>query len=313
MVLGTLHPTEILGGRMQIHRDLAEAAIGRLADRLGLGVMETAQGILAVLNANMAKAIRVISVQRGHDPRDYSLMAFGGAGPLHAARLARELEMSRIIVPLTPGTLCALGLLLTDLRADFAVSRLSPLDAAAPAGLRDGFSALEAEAAAWFEAEAIAPAARSLTRTVDMRYRGQNYELPVALTDQPVSEQTLGILKDGFEAAHRQRFGFVAPEDAMQIVTLRVEAAGRVQKARIEAAETEGPDPSASVTGSRRVWMPEADGHVEATTYDRARLAPGNVVEGPAIIDQMDTTTLVLPGMVATVDPWRNLILEVRR
>src|SRR3954451_2235215 len=115
IVLQTLNPVEILGGRMKVQRDLAVTAVQRLADQLGLGLMETAQGIISVLTANMAKAIRLISVQRGHDPRDYALMAFGGAGPLHAARLARELDIARIIVPLTPGTLCALGLLLTDL------------------------------------------------------------------------------------------------------------------------------------------------------------------------------------------------------
>lgn len=312
VVLGTLNPAEILGGRMKLSRDLAEAATLRLAERLGLGVMETAQGIISVLTANMAKAIRVISVQRGHDPRDYALMAFGGAGPLHAARLARELDMPRVIVPLTPGTLCALGLLLTDLRADFAISRLARLDAEVLPGLGAGFADLDAQAGAWFAAERIAPAARHIRRTVDMRYQGQNYELPVPLPDGPLNDATLSALREGFEAIHAQRFGFTAPEVPIQIVTLRAEAAGRVSKARIDRKPPGGADPSAAVTGARPVWMPEVGGYADCTTYERAQLRPGNVVEGPAIIDQMDTTTVVLPGMTATVDPYLSLILEDR-
>src|SRR5262249_13232934 len=122
VVLQILNPEHLLGGRMNIRQDLARQAVGHLAGRLGLGLMETAQGILSVVTANMARAIRVISVQRGHDPRDYTLMAFGGAGPLHAVRLARELEIGRVLVPRNPGILCAMGLLLTDLRADFAAT-----------------------------------------------------------------------------------------------------------------------------------------------------------------------------------------------
>ena len=162
---------------MKIRRDLAERAIAGLAGRLGLGVPQTAQGILSVVTANMARAIRVISVQRGHDPRDYTLMAFGGAGPLHAARLARELEIGRVLVPANPGILCAMGLLLTDLRADFAATRLMPATEASTADVAEGFAALAERAERWFEHEGIASADRRITRTVDMRYHGQNYEL----------------------------------------------------------------------------------------------------------------------------------------
>ena len=143
--------------------------------------MATAQGIVSVVTANMARAIRVISVQRGYDPRDYTLVAFGGAGPLHAARLARELEIGRDAGAASPGILCAMGLLLTDLRADFALTRLTTLDDAAWPVLEEAFSVLSARAEAWFEAEGIAPEARRIVRTVDMRYAGQNYELPIAL------------------------------------------------------------------------------------------------------------------------------------
>jgi len=169
VVLQILNPEHLLGGRMKIRRALAVEAVQGLADRLKLGLMETAQGILSVVTANMARAIRVISVQRGHDPRNYTLMAFGGAGPLHAARLARELDMPRVLVPANPGILCAMGLLLTDLRADFAVTRLLPAKDEAATALAEGFAGLTTQAERWFEQEGIAADERRLTRTVVRR------------------------------------------------------------------------------------------------------------------------------------------------
>ncbi|PTQ73327.1 hydantoinase/oxoprolinase family protein [Celeribacter persicus] len=312
IVLQTLNPVEILGGRMKVRRDLAMASVQRLADKLGLGVMETAQGIISVVTANMAKAIRVISVQRGHDPRDYALMAFGGAGPLHAARLARELDMAKVIVPLTPGTLCALGLLLTDLRADFAISRLMPLDENALGAVESGFADLMAQAGIWFDNEAIAKDCRVMTRTVDMRYMGQNYELSVAVPAGPITAETFKALEEGFEAAHRQRFGFIAEGEPIQLVTLRLEAAGIVNKAQFKPQVPVGPDASEARIDTRDVYMAEAGDFVTCPVYSRNALMAGNVIEGPAIIEQMDTTTVILPDMRGTVDSYLNLILEVK-
>ena len=214
VVLQTLNPTHLLGGRMAVRQDLARAAVERLAASLGMDAMATAQGIISVVTANMARAIRVISVQRGHDPRDYTLVAFGGAGPLHAARLAKELEIGRILVPRNPGILCAMGLLLTDLRADFATTRLHTLSTAALPDIADAFRTLRGHAEAWFAEEGIAPAARRITRTVDMRYAGQNYELPVPLPEGEIGTASLDALAEGFAAAHRRMYGFVAEDEA---------------------------------------------------------------------------------------------------
>ena len=310
VVLQTLNPTHLLGGRMPVRQDLARAAIARLADQLGMGVMETAQGIISVVTANMARAIRVVSVQRGHDPRDYTLAAFGGAGPLHAARLARELDISRILVPRNPGILCAMGLLLTDLRADFATTRLMTLGRAIMPAMEDAFRTLRAEADAWFEGEGIAAGSQKITRTVDMRYAGQNYELPISLPDGPVTPASLDHLAEGFAEAHRRMYGFVAEGEAVQLVTFRIEAAGLVRKARFQPQTEAGPDASAAITGRRDMWLPEAGGFVSCPVYDRERLQAGNRIAGPAIVEQMDTTTIVLPGMVAVVEPYMNLILE---
>jgi N-methylhydantoinase A len=295
---------------MKVRQDLSRAAIGRLANHLGMDTLATAQGILAVVTANMAKAIRVISVQRGHDPRDYTLVAFGGAGPLHAARLAKELDIGRILVPRNPGILCAMGLLLTDLRADFATTRLHTLSTAALADITDAFRTLAAQADAWFAEEGIAAPSRRLTRTVDMRYAGQNYELAIALPDGPIRPASLEALAEGFAAAHQRMYGFVAEDDPVQLVTFRVEAAGVVPKASFKPQPEAEPDASGAIVARRDVWLPEAGGFVACPVYDRERLRAGNRIAGPAIVEQMDATTVVLPEMVARVEPYLNLILE---
>jgi N-methylhydantoinase A len=310
IVLQTLNPTHLLGGRMAVRQDLARAAIDTLARKVGLSAMQTAQGIVSVVTANMARAIRVISVQRGHDPRDYTLVAFGGAGPLHAARLARELDIARVLVPRSPGILCAMGLLLTDLRADFAATRLLPLAPHVVGDIEAAFATLDARAAAWFAQEHIGADARRTVRTVDMRYAGQNYELAVPLPAGPITARTLDLLAQGFAEAHRRMYGFVAEDEPVQLVTFRVEATGRVAKARLEQAAMSGADASGAIRERRAVWIAEENGNVPCPVYARDRLRPGNRFAGPAIVEQMDATTLVLPGMTARIDGYLNLILE---
>jgi N-methylhydantoinase A len=311
VVLQTLNPRHLLGGRMPVRQDLSREAIGKLAQRLGLGLMETAQGIISVVTANMAKAIRVISVQRGHDPRDYTLMAFGGAGPLHAARLAKELDIRRILVPRNPGILCAMGLLLTDLRADFATTRLMPLEAGTLIEIERAFSALNEQAAAWFADEEIDVDARHLQRTVDMRYAGQNYELAIPLPDGPITAETLDLLAEGFAGAHRRMYGFIADNERVQLVTFRLEATGIVSKATMKIYPSAGEDARHAIRESREVWLAESRAFVACPVYAREELNCGNRFAGPAIIEQMDATTVVLPGMIAQVDPYLNLILEI--
>ncbi len=310
VVLQTLNPTHLLGGRMSIQRDHAEQAIAALARRLGLDTMATAQGIISVVTANMARAIRVISVQRGYDPRDYTLVAFGGAGPLHAARLAQELEISRILVPLTPGILCAVGLLLTDLRADFAATRLTALGPTALPAIAEAFDTLRDQAEHWFDAEGIAPDKRRINRTIDMRYAGQNYEIAVPVPEGPIGPATLDALAAGFSASHQRLYGFTADEDPIQLVTYRVEAVGLVPKATIAMHPDAGPNAAPALVGRRNVWLTEAGGFVDCPIYDRVLLMAGNRIDGPAVIEQMDATTLLLPGMQARVDSSLNLILE---
>jgi N-methylhydantoinase A len=307
VLLGLLNPRYLLGGRMTIRHDLAREAIGALAVQLGLDPMATALGILAVVTANMMRAIRVISVQRGYDPRDYTLIAFGGAGPLHAARLAQELEIGRVLVPRNPGVLCAVGLLLTDLRADFSMTRLRTLEQAALTDMLEAFRSLAVRAQSWFENEGITAENRRTTRTVDMRYAGQNYELSVQLPDGPIGPDSVGALAEGFAAMHRRLYGFAADDEPVQMVTFRVEAIGVVPKATLSRSAHAG---FAAVPDTRPAWLQEAGGFVPCAVYDRDRLAAGDSFDGPAIVEQMDATTFVPAGTTARVDPWLNLILE---
>jgi N-methylhydantoinase A len=203
-----------------------------------------------------------------------------------------------------------MGLLLTDLRADFAATRLMPATAESTSDVAATFAALTARAEQWFEHEAIAPRERRLNRTADMRYHGQNYELAVALPEGPITAATIEALAAGFAEAHRQRYGFVAEGEPMQIVTLRLEATGVVRKAELTAHREAGPDASGAIVGRRPVWLPEARDFVPTPIYSREALQAGNRFAGPAIVEQMDATTVVPPGMTARVDAYLNLILE---
>ena len=310
VVLQVLNPKELLGGRMPIDRDPAVRAIETLGDKLGLSTLEAAAGIVRVVTANMARAIRLISVQRGHDPRDYALMPFGGGGPVHAGRLARELGMTRILAPRNPGILCALGLLLTDLRHDLSVTRRLPLEPASLGGIRESMTRLHADADAWFAAEGIAPDRRRLVATADMRYAGQNYELNVPVPELEDDAALLDALTANFNAAYDRLYDYTAPEEAIEIVTFRLEAYGTVEKPQFQQYEDAGPDAATAISDARAVYMPETGGFVETTVYDRDRLRTGNRIAGPAVIEQMDSTTFVLPGQTATVDPYHNLVIE---
>ena len=310
VVLQTLNPSQLLGGRMKLRQDLAHDAVYRLSRKLGLGLHETAQGIVSVATANMAKALRVVSVERGHDPREHALIAFGGGGPLHAARLAKELDIATVIVPPTPGSLCALGLLLTDLKADFTASRIVRLDCAALAGIEEMLENLDAQASNWFQNEKIGRARQVFIRTSDLRYAGQNYELQIPFPSGPPDARVICELKRNFELAHRRRFGFASPDDPIELVTLRLEAIGTVSKAELRGAETVASGDAPSPIGARDVWMPEEQGRARCPVFDRRHLRFGHALEGPAIVEQMDTTTLILPGMRAAVDNLLNVIME---
>ncbi|HSV78494.1 MAG TPA: hydantoinase/oxoprolinase family protein [Ramlibacter sp.] len=310
VVLQVLNPEYLLAGRMKISQAASRAAIQRLADQLKLDVMTAAQGIVSMAIANMVKAVRVVSVERGHDPRDFTLVAFGGNGPLHAARLARELGISTVLVPKAPGVLCSLGLLLSDLKTSFSATRLCLLTPESVGAMHATFQLLEDKAKAWFDHEEVAAADRGVEYSLDMRYVGQGHELNVKCTRGANPKTLIAELHEGFERLHQQMYGYTVPEEAIQITTFRIEAIARVDKAPLAVypkAETPVAD---AIMAHRQIYTPEANGWVNCPIFDRNKLGPGHAVNGPAIIEQMDTTTLVLPGQTATVDDFLNLTIK---
>jgi N-methylhydantoinase A len=310
VVLRVLNPEYLLDGRMKIDSGAAHTAVATVAGPLGMDVLDAAQGIVRVITANMARAIRVISVQRGYDPRDYTLVPFGGAGPLHAVRLARELGMRTVLVPETPGAQCAAGLLMTDIRADFLRTRI--MTPGEP-GVAAVFGELEDSATTWLTEENVPPERRRVERFVEMRYTGQNHELAVPVPEGVITADTVTQLTKRFAAEHERMYGYSAAEDEVQVVTFRVRAIGAVARAELHRAALGDADASAAVRATREVYLPESGGFTPCPVYDRSRLNPGHRIEGPAVVEQMDTTTLLLPGDVAVVDELRNLVVTVGR
>jgi N-methylhydantoinase A len=313
VVLQVLNPEYLLNGQLKIDAQASHRAIKSLAEPLGLTVQEAAQGIIRVVTANMARAIRVISVQRGYDPRDYVLVPFGGAGPLHASRLALELGSRKILVPETPGAQSALGLLMTDIRSDFMRTQIMLASPANPDEFTKVFTELTDQAYEWYEEEGIEDHRRTLSRRIEMRYAGQNYELPVDVPDGDVTASSVIGLIESFQQAHDRMYGYSAHDEVVEAVTFRVQAVATVPRADLRRSAFEGRNVESAIVGSRDVYLPEEGGYVPCPVYNRALLDVGHHIVGPAIIEQMDTTTLLLSSDVCVVDDLRNLVIEIRR
>ncbi|RDV45265.1 hydantoinase/oxoprolinase family protein [Leifsonia sp. ku-ls] len=311
VVLHFLNPEYLLNGQMKISEQAAQRAVATVAEPLGLDVPEAALGMLRVVTANMARAIRVVSVQRGYDPRDYALVPFGGAGPLHASRLARELGVSTVVVPEVPGAQSAMGLLMTDIKTDFMRTAITPVEADAVDAIAGVFAALEEQADAWFAEEGVDAAGRELVRRAELRYRGQNFELPVELPAGDVTRASVERMLDGFGEAHERVYGYRDDASPVEAVTFRVQASGRAPTVELHTSERSDADPAAAFVGQRALYLDAEAGYTASPVYDRARLRPGNVIAGPAVIEQMDTTTVLLPGDRCTVDDYRNLIIAI--
>ncbi|MFZ9446671.1 MAG: hydantoinase/oxoprolinase family protein [Alphaproteobacteria bacterium] len=308
LVLGRLSPRGLLGGGMALDAGLAREAIRPLAERLGFTIERTAHGMLGIVVANMVRAIRAVSVERGHDPRGFVLLPFGGAGPLHATDVARSLGIRRCLVPFAPGILCAQGLIVSNLRETFVRTAVTPVQPARMADVGARVGELLAEARAWFAAEKVAEEDRSYDVVLDARYVGQNFELPVSLGRAETMPDAAAI-RDAFFAEHERAYGFHNPGDPVEIVNFRLVAVGRLAQPAARPAPTGEARPPAP-TERRPVWF-DADAAVDTPVYDRARLAPGNVVAGPAVIEQLDATILLFPGDRGMVDPYLNLVVEL--
>jgi N-methylhydantoinase A len=306
LVLGHL-PPYLLGGGFALDVEAARRAVEVCVARpLGMSVEEAARGILAIVDNHMVGAIRLVSVERGHDPRDFALLAFGGAGPLHGGSLARLLGVQKIVVPPSPGVLSALGLLVSNLRVEFArtcLQRAGTVDADLMARV---FAELDAEAVAWLDREQVPHAARRIAWTASMRYQHQGFELFVPWAGRAVTAAAIADTIAAFHRMHERLYTFSQEDTPVEIVTLRVDAEGVFAPPPLPALAAGVPPHGAIVA---RQTMHLATGPVEAPIYDRPRLGAGARLDGPAILTQLDATTLVLPGQVAETDACGNLIV----
>jgi N-methylhydantoinase A len=307
LVLGHL-PPYLLGGDFRLDVAAAERAVrSGVAEPLGMDLEAAARGILAIIDSNMAGAIRVASVEKGHDPRQFALLAFGGAGGLHAGALARLLGMPRIIVPPSPGVLSARGLLLSDLKAEFARTCLQKAGAYDCRVIARTFAELEAQARAWLDAEGVAEAARGLTRHASLRYRHQGFELFVPWAAGEVSEPSARATVAAFHRLHERLYTFAQEDTPVEIVTLRVDAVGTFPPPAARELPPAGGSAEA-LQGTQAVAF--AGARTMVPIYARGLLGAGALIAGPAILTERDATTLLLPGQAGTVDRFGNLIVE---
>jgi N-methylhydantoinase A len=311
LMLGRLSSAYALGGEIRIRPERAEAVVNELAHTLGLAPEAMADGILRLVNVTMASAIREISIQRGHDPREFALVAFGGAGPMHACDLARDLAIPQVVVPPAPGNLCAFGLLVTDVvaeRSETLLARTADVDAAR---LAARFEQLAEGAIDDLLRDGIPRRAIRTVCTADMRYVGQKSEVPVPLDLSNLSPQAVD---EAFFGVYAERYGHTRRVAPTEIVNLRVMAIGAIEKADLARLSPPAANPDSDANGvlaRRRVFFRET-GWTDCPVYDRYRIAVGTRVPGPAIVEELGATTVVGPSDSFLVDAQHNLIVDVR-
>lgn len=306
VVLGHL-PPRLLGGEMSLNQEKSRVAVKKIADAMNLSIEEAAQGIIDIVNENMFGALRLVSVQRGLDPRDFALVAFGGAGPLHGNYLSKLSGAFPCISPPTPGVLSALGFLHSDIRNEFSQTIIRTLDKIDVSEFKSIFDVLDAEAGAWLAAEQILEDRQKLNYQVDVRYYRQGFEFPIAVqSDQFETEAGVAKFIADFKEIHEKNYGFNI-DSKIEIVNLRVVGIGLVRKVELSKVETDKSPVENAISEKSQAWF---DGEqVEINIYDRARLKPGHVINGAAIVTQNDSTTVILPNHYGTVDEYLNILI----
>ena len=311
LLLGRLLPDRFLGGRLSLDLPRARALMQDLAGQLGLSEAEAALGINRVVNANMERAIRAISLERGYDPRRFTLVPFGGAGPVHGCELAQELGIPRVLVPARPGILSALGVAIADIVKDYSRTVMLRGDDIDRDRIEEEFHGMERLARAELAQEGLPETRMSARRFLDVRYAGQSFELTI---DYPAARAARGsealarAISDGFYHAHLQRFGYADRAEPVELVNLRLKLELPVDKPAQEPEPPGPPDPAAARIGETPVRF--ADGERTAPLYQREALRCGHRISGPALVVQLDTTTVIPPGWGGTVDPYGNLLLQ---
>ena len=311
VVLGRMRPEAFLGGEMGIDPELARVAIrDKVGKPLGLSLDEAADAVIQIANNNMLQSLRLATVERGFDPREFSLFAFGGAGPLYAAEVARAGSIPTVIVPRFPGLTSALGLLLSDIRHDASRSILRTNREIRIGELNDAYTELDERVLGLLEGEGIDRAAGALAREIDVRYFGQSEGFTVAVPDGELGESVLEAITDGFLEQQQREFGYVMPEDfaTIELVTARVSGVGTVEKVELERI-SDGGGADGALMGERDVYFEGAA--VATRIYSRDQLGAGDTFAGQAIVEQTDSTTVVPPGAQVRVDEYGSLIIDL--
>jgi N-methylhydantoinase A len=311
LLLGFLNADYFAGGSMKIDRDAASRAMQPLAQRSGLSTVEVARGIYEVVNENMASAARVHIAEQGKDPRQYTLLATGGAGPVHAYYVAKKLGVRRLICPLAAGVASALGLLIAPARIDRVVTVASRLDTMDWPRLEAAYMELEADAAKVIEETGFDPATARISRLADMRYIGQGFEVVTELPSGPYDARSAPALLDAFEETYRRTFSRTPPDVNAEIINIRVSLRADVPGDGVGFTAGNDDTDGAQATKTRPVRFPENDDYVETTVYDRARLRPGESFDGPAVVEESESTLIIGPGSTVTVDKDGNLLVEL--
>ncbi len=309
LLLGRLNPDYFLGGEISLHPDLAKISIQKLASRLSLSIEDCAYGIIRIVNANMERAIRVVSIQRGYDPRDFALIAFGGAGPMHAWALAKNLGIPKVIIPPAPGLHSALGLLATSLRNDQSQTILESTNAPNLKRIQRTYRNLETQLREVLQAQGVPKRSISIQRLADLRYEGQAYEISIQTPKIRISKKWINELATTFHKQHAQQYGFASQTAPVTIVNLRVIAQSPMPPLKPALiAPQENRDLEALQI--RKVYFEEMEDFVETPIYGRLTLGHGAQLRGPVVIEQLDSTTVVHPDTKATVCIGGNLVLE---
>jgi N-methylhydantoinase A/oxoprolinase/acetone carboxylase beta subunit len=310
-MLGYLDPSFFLGGKMRLDSDAAERAIATLGERLGLAAIDAAWGIYQVVNENMAGAARIHAVERGKDPRAYPLFAFGGAGPVHAYRVAKILDVAELVVPLGAGVTSALGFLVAPLAFDYVRSFFSPLHDLDFDHVNTLLREMADDGSATLAAAGVAPEQITYRRTAEMRYRNQGHEVPVPLPDGDLRAAMLPDLEAAFEEVYRSLYGRIAEGVPLEVLNWRVVASGPRPEINLAAEAVGASDAARAIKGERAIYLPEQGGFAPVPVYDRYALTPGTAFTGPAVVEERESTTIIGGGTVA-VDTYRNLIVAMK-
>ena len=314
LVLGRLGAERFLGGEMPLDSDAARRALSeRIAAPLGLDLVEAAEGILRIATTQMANVVRWVTTERGLDAADFALVAYGGAGPLHAAMVARELQIATVVIPRAPGHFSAYGMLVADLRRDFVSTWFTPLAEAPFAVMEALFADMETRGRATVTRGQATLTATTVRRAADMRYVGQEHAVTVDLPLELFQTQDRDGIKSRFDAVHQTRYGFSVAQEKAEIVSLRSAIVGEMRKPPFEHIAQGGPQPQPeALRGTRAVYFAGA-GYVDTPTYQRSALKAGNRIAGPALIEEHASTTVMHPGDTLEVDAFGDLIIDINR